>query len=245
MAIRKVCGIETEYGILLRGAGDSNPIAASSVLINAYVAQLSAARSGGTSRTSHRAATPGGSWPTARCRPTSRPTSSTPCSPTAPATTSTTPTPRSPRPSAPTPARSCVFDQAAEQIVPPVDAGRAAGPAARRRDRRPQEQLRRQGQQLRLPRELPHGPRGAVRAHRRPGHAPLRHPPDLLRGRQGGLRGARASARADVPFQLSQRADFFEEEVGLETTLKRPDRQHPRRAALRQPEVPPPARDRR
>jgi proteasome accessory factor A len=29
------------------------------------------------------------------------------------------------------------------------------------------------------------------------------------------------SAR-DVPFQLSQRADFFEEEVGLETTLKRP-----------------------
>ena len=28
--------------------------------------------------------------------------------------------------------------------------------------------------------------------------------------------------RSDVPFQLTQRADFFEEEVGLETTLKRP-----------------------
>ena len=40
MAIQKVCGIETEYGILLRGSGDSNPIAASSVLINAYVAEL-------------------------------------------------------------------------------------------------------------------------------------------------------------------------------------------------------------
>src|SRR5262245_48588308 len=26
----------------------------------------------------------------------------------------------------------------------------------------------------------------------------------------------------DIPFQLTQRADFFEEEVGLETTLKRP-----------------------
>ena len=37
MAIRKVCGIETEYGIIVRGAGESNPIAASSVLINAYV----------------------------------------------------------------------------------------------------------------------------------------------------------------------------------------------------------------
>src|SRR5688500_4793470 len=40
MAIRKVCGIETEYGIVLRGAGESNPIAASSVLINAYVSSL-------------------------------------------------------------------------------------------------------------------------------------------------------------------------------------------------------------
>jgi proteasome accessory factor A len=40
VAIQKVCGIETEYGILLRGSGDSNPIAASSVLINAYVADL-------------------------------------------------------------------------------------------------------------------------------------------------------------------------------------------------------------
>ncbi|MDA8277953.1 MAG: depupylase/deamidase Dop [Actinomycetota bacterium] len=29
-------------------------------------------------------------------------------------------------------------------------------------------------------------------------------------------------AKEEVPFQLSQRADFFEEEVGLETTLKRP-----------------------
>src|ERR671927_585714 len=40
MAIRKVCGIETEYGIVLRGAGESNPIMASSLLINAYVNQL-------------------------------------------------------------------------------------------------------------------------------------------------------------------------------------------------------------
>ncbi len=40
MAIRKVCGIETEYGILLRGAGEPNPITASSLVINAYVARL-------------------------------------------------------------------------------------------------------------------------------------------------------------------------------------------------------------
>ena len=36
MAIRKVCGIETEYGIVVRGA-DNNPVSASSMLINAYV----------------------------------------------------------------------------------------------------------------------------------------------------------------------------------------------------------------
>src|SRR5216110_85200 len=33
---------------------------------------------------------------------------------------------------------------------------------------------------------------------------------------------APGTSSTDVPFQLSQRADFFEEEVGLETTLKRP-----------------------
>ncbi len=40
MAIPKVCGIETEYGIDPRGMGEKNPIAASSMLINAYVSEL-------------------------------------------------------------------------------------------------------------------------------------------------------------------------------------------------------------
>ena len=68
MALRKILGIETEYGILLRGRADANPIAASSVLINAYINALNggagarpAARPGwaGTSSTSPRATTPG------------------------------------------------------------------------------------------------------------------------------------------------------------------------------------------
>ena len=37
MAIPKVCGIETEYGVALRGAADANPVLASSMLINGYV----------------------------------------------------------------------------------------------------------------------------------------------------------------------------------------------------------------
>jgi Pup amidohydrolase len=36
MALPKVCGIETEYGIVVRG-GENNPVTASSLLINAYV----------------------------------------------------------------------------------------------------------------------------------------------------------------------------------------------------------------
>lgn len=40
MAIVKVLGMETEYGIVIRGSAEPNPIAASSTLINAYVAEL-------------------------------------------------------------------------------------------------------------------------------------------------------------------------------------------------------------
>jgi proteasome accessory factor A len=39
MAVPKVCGIETEYGIQATGGPDGNPTAASSLLINAYVAE--------------------------------------------------------------------------------------------------------------------------------------------------------------------------------------------------------------
>jgi proteasome accessory factor A len=40
MAIRKICGIETEYGIIVRGAEESNPITASSTLVNAFVSDM-------------------------------------------------------------------------------------------------------------------------------------------------------------------------------------------------------------
>ncbi len=39
VAIPKVCGIETEYGVHGIGPGDSNPVMASSLLINAYVTE--------------------------------------------------------------------------------------------------------------------------------------------------------------------------------------------------------------
>jgi len=39
VAIPKICGIETEYGVVLRGAPDPNPVLASSLLINGFVDQ--------------------------------------------------------------------------------------------------------------------------------------------------------------------------------------------------------------
>ena len=36
MAVAKICGIETEYGIVCRGAREANPVASSSILVNAY-----------------------------------------------------------------------------------------------------------------------------------------------------------------------------------------------------------------
>ncbi len=39
MAVPKLIGIETEYGVVLRGAPDPNPVLASSLLINAFVDQ--------------------------------------------------------------------------------------------------------------------------------------------------------------------------------------------------------------
>jgi proteasome accessory factor A len=39
VAVPKLCGIETEYGVVLRGAPDPNPVLASSLLINGFVDQ--------------------------------------------------------------------------------------------------------------------------------------------------------------------------------------------------------------
>ena len=117
-------------------------------------------------------------------------------------------------------------------------------PHRRRRGRRLQEQLRRQGQQLRLPRELPARPGDAVRPHRRPGDAPLRHPPGVLRVGQGGMRAARRPHRSGaVPAQPAGRLLRGGGRAGDDAEAA--DREHARRAPLRRPEVPPPPRHRR
>ncbi len=125
MAVPKVCGIETEYGVVLRNAPDSNPVLASSLLINAYV--------------EHRRI----GWdfddetPGRDARGFGREGSQPPEVETHLVNTVLT-----------NGARYYVDHAHPEYSTPEcADAHAAAGP----RDRRLQEQLRRQGQQLRLP----------------------------------------------------------------------------------------------
>ena len=111
-----------------------------------------------------------------------------------------------------------LWDKAGELVMP--DAARLAAqvPGARA-DPPLQEQHRQQGRVLRHPRELPDAPVDAVRRHRAAPDAVLRHPAG---GHAAPAGSASARTAATHGFQLSQRADFFEVEVGLETTLKRP-----------------------
>ena len=90
-------------------------------------------------------------------------------------------------------------------------------PSRRAADPAVQEQRRRQGRQLRHPRELPHGPPDHVPGDRRRAHPVLRHPAGGLRRRPGRHRPVRRRGG----YQLAQRSDYIEVEVGLETTLKR------------------------
>ena len=88
-------------------------------------------------------------------------------------------------------------------------AGDGGGRDARRhRPRRPadpavQEQRRRQGRQLRLPRELPHGPPDHVPVDRRRAHAVLRLPAGDRRRRPG--RAGRLRRRGGLPALAAQR----------------------------------------
>src|SRR5436189_1148020 len=217
MAIRKVCGIETEYGIVLRGAGESNPITASSLLINAYVSQL--ARKVGwdfedesPGRDARGFAREGSMPPEVETHLVNavltngaryyvdhaHPEYSTPeCS---------------------DPMQVVLFDKAGERILArSMDAARQLLPA---------------GQEIVVYKNNSDGKGNSYGCHENflvdravPFATLVRNLIPWFVTRQvftgAGKVGSENGAEA-VDFQLSQRADFFEEEVGLETTLKRP-----------------------
>ena len=226
MAINKILGVETEYGIIVRGTPESNPIAASSVLINAYVNELAgdpqaSARVGWDFEDESPGNDARGMPPEGTMAPEvethlvnvvltngaryyvdhAHPELSTPeCGD----------------------ARSIVrFDRSAEVIL------QRSMEAARR--------LLPPGQEIVVYKNNSDGKGNSYGTHENylmdravPFPRIVQHITPHFITRQifcgAGKVGSEAPGltTAEVPFQLSQRADFFEEEVGLETTLKRP-----------------------
>ncbi len=221
MAIAKVLGLETEYGIIIKGSADPNPIAASSALINAYVSELSR-RVGwdfedeSPGRDARGFAREGAAPPEIETHLVNavltngaryyvdhaHPEYSTPeCS---------------------TVREVVVYDKAGELIL-----ARSVAAAGR---------LLPPGQQLVVLKNNSDGkgnsygthenylmdrsaPFGRVVAHVMP-HFVSRQ---VYTGSgKVGCEAVGTAAGGGPSFQLTQRADFFEEEVGLETTLKRP-----------------------
>ena len=219
MAIAKVCGIETEYGIMVRGA-ESNPVAASSVLINAYVSGV-LRRVGWDYEDEH----PGNDARGFTYEDVFSPEVETQLV-NAVLTNGARYYVDHAHPEISTP--ECIdalevvrFDRAAEQIV------RASMVAAKR--------LLGDGSEILTYKNNSDGKGNSYGCHENYlvdratpfGRIVSQITPHFVTRQvfcgagKVGCEFPNTSSKA-VPYQLSQRADFFEEEVGLETTLKRP-----------------------
>ncbi|MFM7062169.1 MAG: depupylase/deamidase Dop [Actinomycetes bacterium] len=227
MAVPKICGIETEYGIVVRN-GDPNPIAASSLLINAYLQALDEAR--GTRRNVRVGWDFEDESPAVDAREEPLLYSVAPEVETHLVNAVLTNGARyyvdhaHPEYSAPEcadPYQALVADRAGEEILV-----RSMAAAAR---------LLGDGQELVVYKNNSDGKGSSYGCHEnylmdrsvpfgRIVHLATVHLVTRQVFTGAGKVGSEApGTRTDeVPFQLTQRADFFEEEVGLETTLKRP-----------------------
>lgn len=225
MALHKVLGIETEYGIVHRGVPDPNPVTASSLLINAYVAELERQRLAG----------PAVGWDFEDESPGND--ARGPMGPASP-------------PEVETHLVNAVLTNGARYYVdhahPEISTPECADPlAVVRYDRAAEEIVRRS--MLAASRLLPEGQELVVHKNNSDGkgNAYGCHENYLMaRATPFGRVAAQATTHlvtrqiftgagkvgsevpgtgtAEVPYQLTQRADFFEAEIGLETTLKRP-----------------------
>jgi proteasome accessory factor PafA2 len=230
MALPKVCGIETEYGIIVRG-GESNPVSASSLLINAYMARVTGR---GTSRAG---------WdfndeqPGSDARGFSLDDVMVPELETSLVNAVLTngaryyvdhAHPEISNPETTTAAEAVRWDRAAEEIIRiSVDAANAQ--LAIGQPSRPA------GGEIVVYKNNSDGKGNSYGCHENYllaretpfGRLATQITPHFVT-RQifcgAGKVGCEmpGAAHDSVPYQLSQRADFFEEEIGLETTLKRP-----------------------
>ena len=242
MAIPKVFGTETEYGIAAAGAPDFNPVLSSSLLISTYAGSLRRIRWDYEQESPLRDAR--GFEPVPAREGSRR----------GPRTRERDPAQRRPllrRPRAPgvLHARMHHASRAGDPrqgggAHPGAIAGRGAHVHAQRAAAVDlQEQLRRQGQLLRHARELPDGPLAAVRRHRARPHAVLRHADRVHGRRQGGRRGAVGRARAfDLPTDPARR--LLRDRGRARDHAEAAHHQHARRTARRSRGLPAAPRDR-
>jgi proteasome accessory factor A len=219
MAIPKVCGIETEYGIMVRGA-DHNPVAASSLLINSYLA------------TQHRRI----GWDFDDEHPGHDARGFSVSDLLAPEVDTNLVNavltngaryyvdhahPEISTPECRTAAEVVRYDRAAEEIIRRSMAASVAmlpdGAEVLCHKNNSDGKANSYGchENYLLARDTPFG---RIAAQITP-HFVTRQV--VIGAGKVGCEMA-GVANSDVPYQISQRADFFEEEVGLETTLKRP-----------------------
>jgi proteasome accessory factor A len=221
VAVHKVLGIETEFGILHRKEGDSNPVAASSMIINSYVNGYLERRVGWDFEDEH---------PGVDARGFNEFDALAPEIETHLVNAVLTNGARyyvdhaHPELAGPecTDALQCtIYDRAAEEIL------------IRSMDKA--NQLLSDGEDLVIHKNNSDGKGNSYGCHENYlvdrsvpfGRIVLQIMPFFIT-RQiycgAGKVGSEAAGLThdDVPFQITQRADFFEEEVGLETTLKRP-----------------------
>jgi Pup amidohydrolase len=219
VAITKVCGIETEYGIHVDTTGDPSPTTASSLLINAYVAELDRKigwdfEDESPGRDARGFAREGSMPPEVETHLVNavltngaryyvdhaHPEYSTPeCS---------------------NPLEALVHDRAGELVL--------------QRSMEAANRLLPPGEEIVIYKNNSDGKGNSYGCHENylldralPFSRIVRELTPHLVSRQiytgAGKIGEEVAYAGDAPeFQLSQRADFFEEEVGLETTLKRP-----------------------
>ena len=226
MAIPKTLGIETEYGIVLRGADESNPIAASSLLINAYLYELAAdAAQQGKVGWDFEDESPGNDargYAPLGSRPPDIETHLVNAVLTNGARYYVDHAhPELSTPECADPLSIVRFDRAAERIV--------------ERSMRAARRMLPPGQELVVYKNNSDGKGNSYGCHENylmdrqtPFGRIVAHATSHFVSRQiftgAGKVGTEAHGltNRDIPFQLTSRADFFEEEVGLETTLKRP-----------------------
>ena len=219
MTIRKICGIETEYGIHVRGS-DVSAVVASSMLVNGYGIDTDGVRAWDFQDES----------PDIDARSGARPEADFPVVETLMANTILTngaryyvdhAHPEYSSPECATPLEAVLYDRAGEEVV--------------RRSMTRANTLLEDGVELIAHKNNSDGKGNSYGCHEnylvdrnvpfgRLAQSVMAHFVSRQIFCGAGKVGVEAQREGEpwVPFQISQRADFFEEEIGLETTIRRP-----------------------